>query len=100
MLRLIVFLSTQFMFIEVMASENIKPQNRGIASTAHPLATQAAADIYRQGGNSVDAAITVSFVLSVVEPTMCGLRGRAQRSEGHTSELQSLLRNSSAVFCL
>ena len=78
MLRLIVFLSTQFMFIEVMASENIKPQNRGIASTAHPLATQAAADIYRQGGNSVDAAITVSFVLSVVEPTMSGLGGRAQ----------------------
>ena len=78
MLRLIVFLSTQFMFIHVMACENIKPQNRGIASTAHPLATQAAADIYRQGGNSVDAAITVSFVLSVVEPTMSGLGGRAQ----------------------
>src|SRR3546814_8228307 len=30
----------------------------------------------------------------------CARRGRSQRSEEHTSELQSLMRISSAVFCL
>ena len=50
----------------------------GAASTAHPLATQAADDVYRRGGNSVDAAVAASLVLSVVEPTMSGLGGRAQ----------------------
>ncbi|MBT6116063.1 MAG: hypothetical protein HOH41_10155 [Porticoccaceae bacterium] len=50
----------------------------GAAATAHPLATQAADDVYRRGGNSVDAAVAASLVLSVVEPTMSGLGGRAQ----------------------
>jgi gamma-glutamyltranspeptidase/glutathione hydrolase len=53
-------------------------QTRGAAATAHPLATQTADEVYRRGGNSVDAAIAVSLVLSVVEPTMSGLGGRAQ----------------------
>ena len=50
----------------------------GAASTAHPLATLAADEVYRRGGNSVDAAVAASLVLSVVEPTMSGLGGRAQ----------------------
>src|SRR3546814_6581866 len=34
------------------------------------------------------------------EPRMYGVRLRYSRSEAHTSELQSLMRSSSAVFCL
>ena len=50
----------------------------GVISTSHPMATMAGEAILIKGGNSVDAAIAASLVLSVVEPTMSGLGGRAQ----------------------
>ena len=50
----------------------------GVASTAHPLASNTAEEIFELGGNAADAAIAVSLVLSVVEPTLSGLGGRAQ----------------------
>jgi len=77
MFYLSVFLLTLLASAEGLTSGKTNLESAGVASTAHPLATQAADDIYRQGGNSVDAAIAASFVLSVVEPTMSGLGGRA-----------------------
>ena len=50
----------------------------GVASTAHPLASNTAEEIFELGGNAADAAIAVSLVLSVVEPTLSGVGGRAQ----------------------
>lgn len=48
-----------------------------IVSSAHPLATEAGAEILEAGGSAVDAAITVQSVLSLVEPQSSGLAGGA-----------------------
>lgn len=53
---------------EVMAPE-------AMAATSHGLATQAALDIMRAGGNAIDAAIAANAMLGLVEPTGNGIGG-------------------------
>jgi gamma-glutamyltranspeptidase/glutathione hydrolase len=47
----------------------------GAAASVEKIATQAAIDTLKQGGNAVDAAVVAAGVLGVTEPFSCGIGG-------------------------
>ncbi|MEX2518148.1 MAG: gamma-glutamyltransferase [Paracoccaceae bacterium] len=48
---------------------------KGMVSAPQPEAVEAGLDIFRAGGNVVDAAIAAALVQTVVDPQMCGIAG-------------------------
>ncbi len=49
----------------------------GMCATSHPLAAECAIRCLREGGNAVDAAVTASLMLGLLEPAMTGIGGDA-----------------------
>lgn len=48
---------------------------RGIVATVHPIATQAAIEAFKKGGNAVDAAVAAALTLGVVDGHNSGIGG-------------------------
>jgi len=61
-----------------LPQQKVVRSRNGVVTTAHPLATTAGVKMLAAGGNAMDAAVAAAFTLSVVEPSMGGIGGRAQ----------------------
>jgi gamma-glutamyltranspeptidase/glutathione hydrolase len=61
-------------FSKLYSSKIFLAKNSAVA-TEHPLATMAAIDTLREGGNAADAAVTAGLCLAVAQPHLSGLGG-------------------------
>lgn len=65
--------SAQFTNINIV--KEVKAKEKGLVVSAHPLASEAGAQILKKGGNAFDAVIATQFALAVVYPQAGNIGG-------------------------
>jgi len=59
----------------VQAGGELAHGERGIVATVHPLATDAAVETFRNGGNAIDGAVAAALALGIVDGHNSGIGG-------------------------
>ena len=59
----------------VQAGGELAHGGRGIVATVHPLATDAAVETFKNGGNAIDAAVAAALTLGIVDGHNSGIGG-------------------------
>ena len=62
-------------FTDYNTLKEVKVKNKGVVVSAFPLASEAGAKIFREGGNAFDAMITTQFALAVTHPQAGNIGG-------------------------
>jgi gamma-glutamyltranspeptidase / glutathione hydrolase len=81
-LRIVAVAAAAALVLGISASAAVAPSGPptsvgtgGAAASVETLATKAAIDTLKAGGNAIDAAVTAAGVLGVTEPFSCGIGG-------------------------
>lgn len=77
LLLLLYVAAAQAESLAILEGERHHPlrSTQGMVTSSHPLATEAALNTLKQGGNAVDAAVVAGFVLAVVQPRSGNIGG-------------------------